>query len=75
MIGDFIHWVKCLFKSNCAEEEAKKDHESALKERQAEQEKVAKAAREQKEKEEAIRKQVLKEEEQKLKEIKRIKDL
>lgn len=35
MIGDFIHWIKCMFKTNCAEEDAKKDHESAVKDREA----------------------------------------
>lgn len=32
-IGDFIRWIKCIFK-DCATEDARKDHESAEKQRQ-----------------------------------------
>lgn len=31
--GDFVRWIKCIFK-DCAQEDARKDHESAEKQRQ-----------------------------------------
>lgn len=34
-VGDFIRWVKCLFKPDCAGEDRKQDHEEAEKERAA----------------------------------------
>ena len=31
-VGDFIRWIKCIFK-DCASEDARKDHESAERQR------------------------------------------